>query len=37
MNNFPNQNQNKRNNFNSQNDAPSPLEYYSQSMNIPNQ
>ena len=41
MNNFQNnqnQNQNKKNsNFNSQNDAPSPLEYYSQSMNIPNQ
>lgn len=36
MNNVPKSQKNK-NSFNSGNDAPSPFDYYSQSMNVPNQ
>ena len=36
MNNVP-KNQKNKNSFNSGNDAPSPFDYYSQSMNVPNQ
>ena len=35
MNNFP-KNQKNKTSFNSGNDAPSPFDYYSQSMNVPN-
>jgi len=36
MNNYP-KNQKNKSNFNAENDAPSPFDYYSQSMNVPNQ
>ena len=36
MNNFP-KNPNIKNNFNQNNEAPSPFDYYTQSMNVPNQ
>ena len=36
MNNYP-KNQKNKNNFNQTNESPSPFDYYSQSMNVPNQ
>ena len=35
--NFPKNEQNKKNNSNQMNDAPSPFDYYSQNINLPNQ